>query len=924
MELSDEWKSYFPIGKSLDPPLLLSSSSSSSSSSLGPLFFIPKPKTLPKTLFSSPTIFPPLLPPTPRLSLSRFLSTSSVPYSTSFSIASRFGLTSSDDDATATATAGAAAASVLSHNRLHHLHCPDQNVSLFFFTTGSNHDRIGFFGVHGKDDDFAFLGDRNGDVFISNNHFNHRILKILVTPVEDSEGISGDPVVGYLMACPLYAVHWYSVRIVESSKSPALEYLGCKLFKSSSIASACFSPHLPEESMVLLENGLMFLFDLGSDVNRQNSNGSIKGSKFRVLCDDSSGSENNKWLGVEFSWHPRILIVSRSDSVFLVDLRLDECKVTCLANVEMLSPYTVGEKDGFLAFAIAGADRFQFVLASHGLLVLCDVRKPMMPLLRWAHNLDNPCFVDVFRLSELRSHSRDNKYQWATESGFCIILGSFWNCEFRLFCYGPSSATEGSTAMEISKFCETFLAWDLPSDLSLSSRECHCGSCLVREEFSKGALPEWIDWQEKKDIVLGFGILSRDLSELGSESDEFGGFTLIRLMSSGKIEAQRYCASWDLVQESDVPHREPLLSFEDSLLYSLGDDEYAFPKKFKYLNLDYLRGFLNGNLTEILDSKMKKSFKGPLDKESFSLHFHEILCEKLKVCGFGRFRSSPALAIVFNDISLPTSIFEIASSNMWSTLPLELLLLAFSSYSELLDVPFDDKTMPLEFPIVPDLPQLPPFLLRKPSCRSTKWSHKVQPDDSLVGPVLPLPVLLTLHEFRNGCPDSEKMYEFSSKVELDQRCNEVMQVAAEMAVSDSSLLNNDQAVSLSDDRDEMWVDSQRPKPFLLYHPVGGESSNDGQPQGNHVYKDEKFTTMITKVHEKEAEPNDDAKDNVGLELFDDLCPIELKFDEPVMNFGSQELESYTILKRQFSKWQERFKPYQEFCKQNNINSQKRV
>ena len=62
-----------------------------------------------------------------------------------------------------------------------------------------------------------------------------------------------------------------------------------------------------------------------------------------------------------------------------------------------------------------------------------------------------------------------------------------------------------------------------------------------------------------------------------------------------------------------------------------------------------------------------------------------------------------------------------------------------------------------------------------------------------------------------------------------------MRIAAEKAILDSSLLNDDQAISLADDRDEMWVDFQRPKPFLLYHPVGGESSCIGQPQGNHIY-----------------------------------------------------------------------------------------
>ncbi|XP_039031402.1 uncharacterized protein LOC120166106 [Hibiscus syriacus] len=879
MELSEEWKAYIPIGKSLDPPLL---SYSSTNTKLGPLFFIPKSNTLPKTLFSSPSLFPSLLPPPPRLSFSRFLSTSSVPYSTSSSIASRFAPTSSYSHDVS---------SLLSHNRLHLLHCPDRNITLVFFTTGSNHDRIGFFGVHVQVGDFKFLGDRNGDVFVSNNHLNHKILSILVNPVDDFAEVSGDSVVGYLMA------------------STYMPFIG-------------ILPHIPEESMVLLENGSLFLFDLASHVDSQKPNEYLKGSKFRVFWDDSSGSRNYKWLGIEFSWHPRILVVARSDAVFLLDFRRNECNVICLAKIDMLSPYNVVDEDQFLAFSRAGADGFQFALACRSLLLLCDVRKPMMPLLRWAHDLDNPCFIVVIRLSELRSQSRDDRYQLATESGFCVILGSFWNCEFRLFCYGPSLTNEGSIAMGISQFCKPFLAWDLSSEFLLSNQECHCGSCLVREDFSKGALPEWIDWQQKKDIVLGFGILSRDLSELVHESDEFGGFTLIRLMSSGKIEAQRYCASWDLVQNFDVAHRESLFSFEGSLLYSLGDDEYEFPKRFKYLNLEYLRGYLNDDLAKVLDSKMKKSHKGPL-QESFSLDFHEILCEKLKICGFGRFRSSPALAIVFNDISLATSICEVALKQMWATLPLELLILAFSSYPELLDVPFDDKTVPLEFSVVPDVPQLPPFLLRKPSCRSTKWSHKLQPDDSLVGPVLPLPILLTLHEFHNGCPDSEKMSEFSSDMELGLRCTEVMQVATEMAVSDSSSLNNDQTVSLADERDEMWVDTQRPKPFLLYQPVAGESHSIDQLQGNRIYKDEKYSTMITKVHKEETDPNN-TTNTVGLELFDDLCPIELKFDVLAMNFRPQELEGFKILKRRFTKWQERFKPYQEICMQNNMNFQKRA
>ncbi|MBA0711189.1 hypothetical protein Golax_010399, partial [Gossypium laxum] len=64
-----------------------------------------------------------------------------------------------------------------------------------------------------------------------------------------------------ILASTLYCVHWYSVRFDNSCKTRALDYLGCELFKSSSIVCACCSPYILEESVVLLENGTLFLFD---------------------------------------------------------------------------------------------------------------------------------------------------------------------------------------------------------------------------------------------------------------------------------------------------------------------------------------------------------------------------------------------------------------------------------------------------------------------------------------------------------------------------------------------------------------------------------------------------------------------------------------------------------------------------------------
>ncbi|MBA0648387.1 hypothetical protein Goklo_016119 [Gossypium klotzschianum] len=314
-----------------------------------------------------------------------------------------------------------------------------------------------------------------------------------------------------ILASTLYFVHWYSVRFDNSCKTRALDYLG---------------------------------------------------SELRILRDDLSGTENYKWLGIEFNLHLRILVVSWLDATLLLDFMHDECNVICLE-----------------------ADGFQCVLASKGLLLLCDVHTPMVPLLCWAHDLDNPCFIDVIR-------------------------------------------------------------------------------------------------------------------------------------------------------------------------------------------------------------------------------------------------SSLALSFVFNNISLPISICEATSRQIWATFPLDLLL-AFSSHFELIDVAFNDMTMPLEFLVVSDLPQLPSFLLGEPSCRNIKWSHKM--------------------------------------------FNEVMRVTAEMAILDFCLPMMNPSLLLM-----IWVNSQRPKQFLLYYPVVGKA------RGNWIYNDVKFTTMITKVH-KLTDPND-IMDSVGLELFDDLCPIEFKFDVTIKNF----------------------------------------
>lgn len=53
-------------------------------------------------------------------------------------------------------------------------------------------------------------------------------------------------------------------------------------------------------------------------------------------------------------------------------------------------------------------------------------------------------------------------------------------------------------------------------------------------------------------------------------------------------------------------------------------------------------------------------------------------------------------------------------------------------------------------------------------------------------------------------------------------------------------------------------------------------------------------------------------------MFDDLCPITLRFDAPVTKFEQQSLEAFTLLKLKMSKWQNSFDLYNEFCSQSGF------
>ncbi|KAK6116044.1 hypothetical protein DH2020_008313 [Rehmannia glutinosa] len=688
------------------------------------------------------------------------------------------------------------------------------------------------------------------------------------------------------------------------------------MLRGNAVVSACWSPHLREECLVLLENGDLMLFEVNStfrgkvrSISMVSGSNRVVNKKMQVSLADKlglekedNGNEGLHWFKCEFSWHPRILIASHRTGVFLVDLRSpEECNVCCLLKLEMLS---MGRNDGFFALSRAGTDGFSFTVATRYLLLLCDVRKPLMPVLRWAHGIQNPRYMTVFRLSDLRANAEETAYKLASESGYCIMLGSFWDSEFSLFCYGPDCNGNESVSSKISKFFNSYYAWGLPSEFSLSSSTCKCGSCLVREEFMKMSLPVWIDWRQKKHLILGFGILESNLSAQLSSLNSFGGFMLIRLTSSGKLEAQHYHAAWDPEKFSEAGHKRKSIYLEDNLLYDCSNSEYDGVKKFQHLKLEFLSTYLKGKLEkyivkrrEKLEDSGKHAQKKHLIKSE--TNFHQEICHRLKKFGFPRVRSSLGVLTVLKDISLPSSIHEIALRSMFAALPTNLLQFAFSSYSDFAE-DLENHKEPLEFLDIPDQLQVPPFPFRKPSYRSNKWSSKVQPSDALL--------------FVEELKEKRELYleeseEFSAHSQFKHQCDKVMEVVQEHILGSEAKTQDDDFVSLADDTESMNFATQKLK-FSCHKPLAFLENPSSVEMWRPGSESCIFSTHVFRKSQELA--SDLSPEMVGKELFDLGCPVELKFDDCSTDFGPKELETFQTLKKRDLDFQRSFKPYQDY------------
>ncbi|ERM96871.1 hypothetical protein AMTR_s00254p00013600 [Amborella trichopoda] len=203
----------------------------------------------------------------------------------------------------------------------------------------------------------------------------------------------------------------------------------------------------------------------------------------------------------------------------------------------------------------------------------------------------------MYRLSDLRPSNR--KLKWASDSGYVILVGSFRNCEFSLFCYGPHPIVDlkpGWTSDSGSLY-----AWGLPSEIVLVSQDCCCVDCELKEEFGTDSYK-----LQKREKVLGFCVLSEPCSER-HEDDCTSGFFMTRLTCNGIFETLKYQALWDFscVKSSCKPVQvQSKTTFPSDVEPEDIDHLKLLHKKF-----DYFLGYFSGGptLADVLNSRLEET-----------------------------------------------------------------------------------------------------------------------------------------------------------------------------------------------------------------------------------------------------------------------------------------------------------------------------
>ncbi|KAG0496136.1 hypothetical protein HPP92_000827 [Vanilla planifolia] len=893
MDFSNDWRSLWSITSVFPAPKRISIDFPSP---FGPLNFRPCPAR--HTLLASPSLVL-RVPPISRLTIVEgirafFCSPSNgsfLPSADQDDLAADIlsSLASTDEDLS----------DPLSRNNLYALPCRNGSYLLLFFPTGDNADEIGFLCLHFEGENLTpdVLVDIDGEIYKQREgmkHRRHRILKMSVVPAPpDHSSPTGNSITeGFLIATTSYSVNWFRVETRVSDKGKQRHSLVpmAKQGFLSCVVDACWSPHFLEESAVLLETGELCWFNIISK----------RGGTVKVSL--SGGLDPGRWLGCHFGGQPWVLLVACSSAVVMIDLRPsrinEEPKVFARIQLpDSLGTISQGVKDSFVGFCRASFSDCHFSVVTKKFLLLFDIRQPLVPILTWNHGLQYPMYVSMFRLSELRPSER---FGWASESGFVILVGSFRKNEFKVFCYGPTDKGAFGTS--------SFHAWDLPSSLSLSGRQFHSGDDLLNEMMLKEKLPNPVELELRKEGVAGFSILPSILFKTKLDP---GGFVLIRLTLSGKLEIQEYSLSSDSSNMEPICQGTNFLAAKDLNVYCVSE-ETSLHNGYNFFKLSYLYNYMHGNLVQALcKGYLDLNHKGT-EHRSFNDELKELISSRLQSSSFDVYAFTA-------DVSIPTNVFEVASRRILSTLLPDILPLAFSKYGELFTSHARTSFLPLEFPQCLPFHRLPPFFMNRPSRRSELLSSKVLPRDAIVGPLLPMSVLLALQQmYLTGRKDPSSTEPNDDLLSLE--CKAVIEnVFPEISIAESCGFSG-------------WESSQElqnDKPFFVYKPTHGSfrssfkktnSSEEELPKTDHVpngylvsqdnVEDERFTTFICGFPSNTSNLSHGSEDT-NCEKFD-FSPVRLEFESPDIELQPTEQKILNSLAVQAAKWLDNNKSYKEF------------
>ncbi|XP_062216239.1 uncharacterized protein LOC133916551 [Phragmites australis] len=879
MDLSDDWRSLFPVSSVFAPPSL-APPPAASSSSRGPLLFSPFPPPTP--LISLPF---PIQPRASTRGLHRLVR--------SFVTATSFLPLSALDSLAGALLAPPSPPFPLPSNLLAVLRRSSSSSPcslLLFFPYGENAEQLAFVTL----DSSTVTGSTPVSLVVQGDGFRHpghRIQQLAASATESSwPSQLGDSLVeGFLLAASLYSVNWFRVNL-QDSDPPVLVPVANYGFDAV-VVHACWSRHLPSECIVLLESGELWWFNLNTQ----------RGGKMRVDfgCKDDWGN----WLSCDYGAQPWMVIIASSKSIILIDLRFgDHGKYKVLARVGIPGLFETDPfagADQYLAFCRAGFDNFHFSVVTERYLILLDVRQPLTPLLAWQHGLESPNNVAMFRLSELRP---SEEHEWASNSGFAILVGSFWTGEFSVFCYGPKEqgCSENSH----------LYAWDLPSRFSLTGQCCSCSNAIVKEVFSMPVSRDGPASQESKNPTIGYYVLPNDLSVL---EPSFTGFALIRLTALGKLEMQKYRASADL--RDDVPCDESQHTSRVSNS-SIFPDTWGenFSLRYGLMKLHFLSEHLKGNLCSAL---VKHDFfvSEQMEQITVSKEVSEYAKDNSSSC-------SRSVSDFLCNASIPMNIFEIACQRILNGLPSNILHVTFSNYKDMLACSAE-KTLceHLDVPTCLTHNKLRPFLLAKPSGLSDNLTSKVL--SSLVGPVLPIHVLLAMEE-RNKDIESSSQGATAETDSVRDRCREVLEAFDPViSIADMNNCNGWPASQeMNDEKSYFAYEPQIENRFTLDENAkkkekGDQKLDDPVHTSATPYQDKIFTTFVC----GKAEIPDSGAEQAATALFD-FGPVRMDFEFPGMEIHPAEEKVYKCLKKQFLTWQNNFRPYQDFCSSHKIQKPK--